>query len=338
MNKKTINFIGRITALQPITVTIKGCAGLPRNGGSADATPYLPATTIRGALRHASHWIAIDKQSHTGKRFDLAEHFLMAQGVDITGDVKSDADGAIDADQALRERNPMLSLWGLWGIASKAEIGPGLLLNPKAFGSFGGGARTIMFERTPELLETLDEEQIERLQNVLREQSEASQDISELKAKQAEIKRQLKKVSDKEEQSKLFNDLAELDRLIDQRKDEKSEARESIRRPLDQYEAFAPGAEFEHRMRLVQATDVELGLFLSSLAEFARNPSLGGHKAHGNGRIKAEWDVTIWERGADAPSKIGTVRFDENGIVIEGESLLQAREAFKAAILDFKKK
>lgn len=63
-----------------------------------------------------------------------------------------------------------------------------------------------MFERTPELLEALDVDQVERLQTILREQSEASQDISGLKARQAEIKRQLKKVSDKEEQSKLFNE------------------------------------------------------------------------------------------------------------------------------------
>ncbi len=336
MSKKTVSFVGHITALQPITVTIKGCQGLPRNG-SGDALPYLPATTIRGALRHASHWIAIDKQSSTGTSFDLADHFLLAQGVDIAGDVKRDGDGAINADQELRERNPMLSLWGLWGIASKAEIGPGLLLTPNAYGNFGGGARTIMFERTPELLEALDVDQVERLQTILREQSEASQDISGLKARQAEIKRQLKKVSDKEEQSKLFNELTELDLRIDERKDEKSEARESIRRPLDQYEAFAPGAEFEHRMRLVQATDVELGLFLSSLAEFARNPSLGGHKAHGNGKIKAEWVVTTWERGADAPEKIGSVRFDEEGIVIEGDCLNRARAAFKEAALNFKK-
>lgn len=334
---KTYTFTGTITAVQPITMTIKGCNGLPRNGNGADALPYLPASTLRGAIRHATHWIGVDKQdAGNGEKFDVADHFLLAQGTDIVGNLKLDADGAIDANNALRENNPMLSLFGFWGLKSRAEIGPGLLTTPNAYGMFGGGARTIMFERSPELMDLLDDGQVDRLKNILREQAEASLDISEIKAQKKALTAKLKNAS-KEEQAALYDQMNKLEVLIDQRKDAKSEARESIRRPLDQYEAFAAGAEFAHHMTMSVVSEVELGMFLAGLGEFAREPFVGGHRAHNCGRIKASWQVTTWSRGEDAPTVVGTVSFDENGFHVEGDDLKEARAQFKAAVLNFKR-
>ncbi|MDH8292293.1 CRISPR-associated protein Csf2, partial [Klebsiella pneumoniae] len=82
-----------------------------------------------------------------------------------------------------------------------------------------------------------------------------------------------------------------LDEKIQSRKDEKSEARESIRRPIDPYEAFIAGAELNHRMSIKNATDEEAGLFISALVRFASEPRLGGHANHNCGLVEANWSV-----------------------------------------------
>ncbi|MBK2963700.1 CRISPR-associated protein Csf2, partial [Klebsiella pneumoniae] len=55
---RTLNFNGKISTLEPLTVTVKNAVStsghrLPRNGGF-NAAPYFPGTSIRGTLRHAA--------------------------------------------------------------------------------------------------------------------------------------------------------------------------------------------------------------------------------------------------------------------------------------------
>lgn len=336
----TFVFHGTLTALQPLTVTIKGTPGgrLPRNGGP-DAPAYWPATTIRGSLRHAAHRVALMFQQDNGlPRFDLAEHFLLAQGVDIVGDVATPADGEIGADLSLREGNPLLSMFGLWGLASRTTIGPAFPLNKDSVGMFGGGARTIMFERTPELLEAIEPDQKERLNTILEEQSMAAIDISELKGKQQELKKAAKLASS-EEKKAIFDQIAALNAEIQNRKDAKTEARESIRRPIDQYEAISAGTVMEHDMSLQSATDIELGFILATLLEFARNPRMGGHKAHNCGLVAGSWEVSTWPAKSFSPVVLGKVEFDAAGFRVEGERLHAAYESWCNAVgINFNKK
>jgi CRISPR/Cas system CSM-associated protein Csm3 (group 7 of RAMP superfamily) len=84
---RTLNFNGKISTLEPLTVTVKNAVStsghrLPRNGGF-NAAPYFPGTSIRGTLRHAAHKVIVDSVglNADGKSpFDLAEHFMLAQG------------------------------------------------------------------------------------------------------------------------------------------------------------------------------------------------------------------------------------------------------------------
>lgn len=323
MTNKTFVFDGHLTAVEPLTVTIKGALGgrLPRNG-SIDDPAYWPATTIRGSLRHAAHRVAFRHNAdNKNPAFDLAEHFLLAQGVDIVGDVSKPADGEIDGTRDLREGNPMISLFGLWGVASKSNIGSAFPITPNASAMFGGGARTIMFERSPDLLEVLDDTEKARLESILAEQSLAAVDIGELKAKQADLKKQARTAEDKKP---LYDQIAALDAEIQARKDAKGEARESIRRPIDQYEAITAGTVMTHKMSLKSVSDIELGFFLAALLEFAREPRMGGHQAHGCGLVSGSWEVKTWEPKALTPTTVGSIEFDSEGFRINGEVLEQA--------------
>ncbi|MFM5361657.1 hypothetical protein ACET98_11240 [Aeromonas veronii] len=328
MTQNTFVFDGHLTAVEPLTVSMKNSQGrLPRNGG-IDAPAYWPATTIRGSLRHAAHRVVLMfNEDNKRPPFDLAEHFMLAQGVDIVGDISTPADDEVNAEQHLREGNPMLSLFGLWGLSSKANIGNGFPITTNSTALFGGGARSIMFERNPELLETLDQSERNRLQVILEEQSLASADIVALKDKQKELKKQLKTATS-DEKTVLFEQIAALASQIQARKDQKGEARESIRRPIDQYEAICAGTVMEHRMSLKSVNQIELGFFIAVLLEFARFPRMGGHQAHNCGLVSGSWEVKTWPPKALSPVTIGSIAFDGEGFRVEGDALLSAYDAW----------
>lgn len=156
---------------------------------------------------------------------------------------------------------------------------------------FGGGARTVMFERDELLMELLDTEQIDRLGHIITEQAEASVVISSIRAEQSAMKK-LMKAADKDEKADLQKKINELGVKIQARKNEKSEVRESIRRPIDGYEAFVAVADLEHRITIKNATDEEAGWFIAALARFVSDPRPGGHVNRNCGLMEASLTVT----------------------------------------------
>lgn len=331
---RTLNFNGKITTLEPLTVTLRNAISasghrLPRNGGYS-SRPYFPGTSIRGAIRHAAHLVIVERTGldPEGKvPFDLADHFMMAQGVDITGDSETFTAGKINASAELRRKNPLLSLFGRWGLAGKVGIGNGIPTDDEQWTMFGGGARNIMFERNESLVDFLEPDQVNRLNQIITEQAEASIDISAIKAEQAALKK-LMKTASKETRADLQEKINVLDKKIQSRKDEKSEARESIRRPIEPYEAFITGAELNHRMSIKNATNEEAGLFISALIRFAAEPRLGGHTNHNCGLVEANWEVTTWKPGEFTPVSLGGISITQHGVKIEGDELNAMIKAF----------
>lgn len=343
-NKVTYHFTGTVTAISPLTVTLpgssaKGAHRLPRNGGYS-ARPYFPATSLRGALRNAGH-VALTR--HLGKqdiRFTIAEHFAHAQGIIIKAKgvescVSDDPQGSIDANQGVRDANPFMSLWGRWGVDGRCCIGNLIPLTDDCVGQFGGGARTVMFERNQSLLEDLSEDEVAQINHILNEQAETSAKLAPMDAEVKTLKRSLKSIDDSEAKARVQARIADLEEQMKQMKDEKTGSRESIRRPIDPYEAFVAGCEFEHRMTLKGATTDELSLFLTCLLEFARESTLGGHKAQGCGSIAGEYKVTVWPEDALKPVEIGTIAFGPNGFHVTGD-LESVIGQWRQAASDFK--
>lgn len=338
----TYKFNGHLTAEAPLQVTYKDSTTssdsvrrLPRNG-SIHTPAYFPATSIRGALRYAMHKVvlrAAKSSANKEKPFSLANHFMLAQGVDITNQVvdRKISEGEISFSDNLRTTNPALSLFGRWRLASKLGIGSAIPTTENCVVMHGGGARSIMFERNEDLLKELTDNDIDNFKLLLIEQAQASLDINEVKTELGEEKRKLKKISDSEGKQVIFERVRELENQIKQIKANKTVAREAIRRPLDSFEVFAQGTRFNHRMTLVQGTNIELALMLASVREFARDPHLGGKRSLGLGEISAYWDVSVWEADDDSPQTIGTIKLSNSGFEITGDRLNTALELWDKA-------
>lgn len=125
----------------------------------------------------------------TENHLSTAEHFMLACGVDINGEAETFAPGEINAGAELRSKNPLISLFGRWGLSGKVGIGNAIPDGDNQWGMFGGGARSIMFQRDESLMEFLETDQVDRLERLLEEQAEASVDISQIKTEQDALKR-----------------------------------------------------------------------------------------------------------------------------------------------------
>ncbi|WES67632.1 hypothetical protein [Superficieibacter sp. HKU1] len=142
-------------------------------------------SVIRGAICHTAHQVVIKRITEKNGGiipFDLADHFMLAQGVDIESRTDIAPSGEIDAGTETRARNPLLSLSGRWGLVGKAGIGNAIPTGGVQWDMFGEGARTIMFERDESLIDLLEPDQVERLKRIITEQAEASTDIQPIKA------------------------------------------------------------------------------------------------------------------------------------------------------------
>lgn len=145
-----------------------------------------------------------------------------------------------------------------------------------------------------------------------------------MKAELAAQKKQLRGADD-QRKTEIYETMALLEARIIEIKDSKTTSRESIRRPLPSYEVFTQVTVFTQKMLLKQASALELGLFLATLREFAREPWLGGKRHLGGlGEVSGQWSVTVWHPDQDTPEKIGDVSFDQTGFVIEGTPLKTA--------------
>lgn len=321
MSKQTYLFVGKMRAEQPLTVSLPNIEGLPRLGGK-HSERYFPSGSLRGAFRHAAHQRVLNLvKEKTGEShpFSVDDHFLLAQGL-LPRDAKGFAPGVVDADKVLREKNPFLSLFGCWGMESKLSVSNAIALSGDSWGEMGQGVRSDIFTRTPSLVDELSHSEKEVLALYKTEQSESSKSIEPIKKEIASLKRAYRSASSSEREE-IGAKINESEAQIKEIKEGKAGHKDSILRPLPGYEAFYSGAEFEHKMILRGATEVELGLLLNALAQFAREPILGGHVAQGNGLVSFDWTVKTWEDKKHlAPDAVAQVTLSiEEGLSITGK-------------------
>jgi hypothetical protein len=355
-NNRTYQFVGNIHTLEPLSVVLKGASTgrghkMPRNGELG----YFPASSIRGALRHACHKLVNDqlKAINGGKpALNLAQMLMLAQGyfvdksdMELVGKAAKSTSAPVDANMAIREINPMISIFGRWGLAGKLGVGSAYTSRVDEVGMVHGGARTVLFERSPELLDDLSSGDVDRFYAFMEAQSLTSADVGDIKKARLALIKQLKS-ADSELKDKLNNEIRALEAQVGERKDSEVEAIESLRRPLDGVEAILANVDLKHRMSLNDASMVELGLFLMALAKFSRNPQLGGHANHNFGKINAQWEIKTFIHDSDfTQTTIGKVVINEDGFFIEGDdlkqelidSLAQWDKAIKSDTLDFGK-
>jgi CRISPR type IV-associated protein Csf2 len=183
----------------------------------------------------------------------------------------------------------------------------------------GRGARSNDFIRDTSQVEFLSSDDVERLKRFVAEDSAASQDSGEIDKTIKELQRQFRD-ADKEEKLAL-NEEIEIQKAAKQKlKDDKEGGDSAIQHPFSGFEAIRPGTEMSHSMQVMNADDVELGIVLASLREFARNPYLGGHRSIDCGKVCGEWHVRTWPEDEDTWVTVGTVSFSDDGFSISDET------------------
>lgn len=359
MNKpfelETFSFDGLITAITPLAVSRPGdnfrsvgqsdkLQRLPRSGPKLNEVDvYFPTSTLNGAIRRAGLSVirsAIQKAEGCSHPFTVDEVYMLVQGIDTTQSLSKEGSqpGLIEEEYELRKANPFLNLFGRWGLPGHLAIGDAVPIcdhKPVMYVT-GNGARTNDWARNASQITYLDADNQARLKQILIDDSAASKDIAAQKAQITQLKKELRTEKDKEKRDELTTQIAQIESDIENSKEAKEGAKETLQRPLDGYEVIAPGTEMTNKIVAANVTPIDLGLFIESIAEFSRDPRVGAHTRQGAGEIKAEWEVSYRPIGSWKAVKVGKISFTREEFSVEDyldeRLLMGAVEAFNTAI------
>lgn len=308
---RTIKLIGTINTLQPVNITLPNTKGMPRSQGKL----MIPASSIRGWLRHACHDGIVELFAQNKKFLDVDTHYLIASGVD-TGRVLGVSGQAtqIGANQTIRAKHPLLSTWGYWGLAGKLSVGSAVAQSDDAAMQLNGGARQHVFNRNEKLSGFVDASELDYLKDILSADKYSAEAQVDYKAEISELKKQQRNTSDKDEKASIKTRIEEIEVLIREAKDSRIGAREAVQRPLEMIEAIDAGQMLPHRMILKDPTDEEFELTIWSIAMASLRSQIGGHSNANFGEVSAEWNITVTDINSLQPKTLGKVGFnDEDG-------------------------
>ncbi len=247
---------GHLIAVDPLTVSPKSDSKshfLPSQGNGG--RPYIPSSTLRHAIRVAAYRVVHDVLTDAGKPLPPDISLLLYNGA---GERKLEADLSWHEEQALRARNPFVSLFGLWKLQTKLSVGnaygyKSALTDPKNTVA----RRAYIARKVPEsqdiaALPSFDE-YLSRLDAL------AQQERADKKAKAAEE-----------------NDTAKGADL-------------SVASLVEGWEEFIAGTQLDWRLSLFSPDDpFLLPLLVAAFERLAFEPWLGGHKASGCGQYAVE--------------------------------------------------
>jgi hypothetical protein len=333
--RKVFVFKGTLTAEQPVSYSVPSESKnaehtLPRLGKQL----YLTASGLRGVLRHAAAEIVMDLIDADPARAKLTmdDYFLLAmggvkdaknpakkkgpaggvseetpEGEGEDGEEKktvSDADVVriLRANQHARAHNPLVRLFGSMRHGVSGSLYCAHALAPEGTETTRvRHVRSNDFQREPELLERLEGGALDAFISRQAEaavRSEGNQRIKDLKRELLKARKDGKRerVKEIEAEIKTVQDSLPLD--------------VQIQLPNITYEAIPAGTVFTHEFVLSNPTDAEVALFLRALDRFALNPLIGGHRAHGLGRVSGHWSVRMRPEGQREFADMGEVSFD----------------------------
>lgn len=323
--RQCYKFTGSMTANSNLAVSRAGdgfyptekITRIPRNGSKEKDTPgYWPAGTIEGPLRRATRDVLRKgEQARVGESeenpFDIFTNYLHSSGIvskSMEQDVQSGTEIFPGKKLKLREKNPGLSLHGMWGLSAHWGIDNAYPIDKDAILLVGEKYRQNEYVRTPEEVERLDSDEQDMLTKILLEDAAASADVQGLNKEKADLVKQLKTTKTEADKRAVQSKIATLESKIKAAKSDKTYFNETIQRPIDQYECIKKGTVMSHKMTLASASELELGLLLASLREFARFPFQGGRFRDHCGETSASYVIEVWPADSD-PVVLGEVYY-----------------------------
>ena len=319
-------FTGSITTAEPLAYSPPDHRGadkvsrLPRMPVPSAAGPmdtvYLSGGTIRGTYRHACAdvWLARE-------RTVTVRRFLEVKVGGVKGSAEEPRVGLTER-AAYLEGDPFLALFGAgsspvgW-IHSRVDVGaalPGEPVQPIRIHGARGDATT-----DPILLGVLDEAGHAAVLDGLAANRRRSQAAEEGRGLTQRIRQAKREAQDTAAFEQELETAREAERTAAGVQSERLGSDVSLLLPLPGYEAIPPGTVLGHRMVFRHVTDRQMALFVGGLAHFAEDPRFGGHRAHGCGRVRVDYQIKRLE-GTRARS-IGAASVDPQRWDADGSSL-----------------
>lgn len=307
-------------------------------GAHLDSTIYLPASSIRGALRNGAARALAAGKAARGKHMTPDDFLLVAKG----GVKERKKDGGEERKvdyEAIAERRreyPVVSLFGSMAekIAGRWQIGDAVPAKPIQPNRKGRGVRSHPFQRQPELAGFMDEEAYKAF---LESDSKiVAANLDEDEAEKIDERVDREKGAPEPDNDEIARLEAESRALKEKVKALRKEAggAVNIQQPLGGWQAIPEGTRMTHRMRLRGVTGDELAWAFLALRLLAREGRLGAHESHGEGYFRAEYALRLAVDSGDfAPA--GTLRIGDFDVQIEGANPeIEAARERSGSVLD----
>lgn len=314
----SFKFKGFIKTIQPIYVDTPKQRGLPIN---VDGARFVPASTIRGALRHSAHNVASMYLASKGELLDLESHFALAIGYDLNhkaGPTNTVAECGYYF-KGIREKNAFISLFGRWMLSSRLGVGNAFSKDPDAIIESSPMYRQNFFEKKPDLISLLDVPSIESLESILMSSSKNyNGDTLEVAKIQKKIKEYRMKINSNS--MPMMNDMyksqieafeAELASIL------RSNKTKQISKEVDSIEMFKSGIKLQHEMSVKNVSVNEFQTMIFAIYALSLNPYIGARFSTGLGQIEAEWEIHKFNIFNVSSELIGKVGFNESGFYAE---------------------
>lgn len=312
---KTIKFIGHLTTVAPVNVTLPNLTGIPRNSHGAY---YIPATSIRGFLRSTAAYAIADLLQKNGKTLTVDEHYMNFSGVDTGRKIKLGGGyERIGKNLEIREINPQISNFGNFGVAGKLKVGNAYCdPNSNPIITYGNGSRNHPFNRNPSLVGFVDPSELDYLKSVMDADALTALETADLKSMKKKLQTQAKQLTGDDKKA-IFKEIEDIDLKIKETKDTRVGSTESILRPLDGFSAIDAGHTLEHRMILNNPSDQDLNFLLWTLWKGSVNFTIGGHQNLGCGEVHAQWNIIESSFDDPTPRKLGTLTISDDGFQLD---------------------
>lgn len=260
---KTLTLRGTLTAVGPVAVSPPGVAlkrdtkdspsRLPRAGWAFDAPRYLPASTLRHVLRHNVTGAVLEALTASGGSIDVGPLLMLSKGYTriklkdgaASSENVAEAGRRISRERAVREKNPMLSMFGAWGVPADLRVG-----NAHPHRTDG---RDAVCERHGAVRRELEEDIEDMLPPALLQQ------YSEI--------------------------VIDSERPLDERKKDKDGRDGIFHYKATGWEEIVAGTPCDWQIVLHRADAHKAGAILAALRRFSADPFIGAHRALGCGEI-----------------------------------------------------
>jgi CRISPR type IV-associated protein Csf2 len=285
----------RFETMQPLTFTHHGNTDLPLltrgvdSNGQHQKTVFVPASQLRGRLRHES---ALAQLRSEKEKVKLETAYLLALGQD-TRPQEDAAPEAVRLNEQIkfRQENPFLDLFGTWKVASRLYVShllPDVNVQPDTIRHIRRD-----LDSNEALMQTLDDAEQQRFYQRQSNQAGASK-----LGKQLELAQREQKAAKRKGDDALEAELAQkVEKFKSDIKNQKGEDESTNTKHLVSAQAIPAGITLAGKLIVQAAKPRDLQYLLDAFAGISQQPYFGAQRARGFGEVQG--NAVFQLQGAD---------------------------------------